>query len=98
MKDELMDMETNESTAFNVDEVYVAPLSVYNRVTGEKETLDAGEALVAVYGGSYENNTDILSIHNDIQLNVKKVISNFKAIHMDGAVSTKVYYIFVPDF
>lgn len=55
------------------------PLSVYNRVTGEKETLDAGEALVAVYGGSYENNTDILSIHNDIQLNVKKVISNFKA-------------------
>lgn len=98
MKDELMDMETNESTAFNVDEVYVAPLSVYNRVTGEKETLDAGEALVAVYGGSYENNTDILSIHNDIQLNVKKVISNFKAIHMDGAVSTKVYHIFVPDF
>ena len=45
-----------------------------------------------------ENNTDILSIHNDIQLNVKKVISNFKAIHMDGAVSTKLYYIFVPDF
>ena len=84
MKDELIDMETNESTAFNVDEVYVAPLSVYNRVTGEKETLDAGEALVAVYGGSYENNTDILSIHNDI--------------HLDGAVSTKVYYIFVPDF
>lgn len=83
MKDELMDMETNESTAFNVDEVYVAPLSVYNRVTGEKETLDAGEALVAVYGGSYENNTDILSIHNDIQLNVKKVISNFKAL--DGS-------------
>ena len=49
MKDELMDMETNESTAFSVDEVYVAPLSVYNRVTGEKETLNAGEALVAVY-------------------------------------------------
>ena len=98
MKDELIDMETNESTAFDVDEVYVAPLSVYNRVTGEKETLNAGEALVAVYGGSYENNTDILSIHNDIQLNVKKVISNFKAIHMDGSVSTKVYYIFVPDF
>lgn len=98
MKDELIDMETNESTAFDVDEVYVAPLSVYNRVTGEKETLDAGEALVAVYGGSYENNTDTLSIHNDIHLNVKKVISNFKAIHMDGAVSTKVYYIFVPDF
>ena len=45
-----------------------------------------------------ENNTDILSIHNDIQLNVKRVISNFKAIHMDGSVSTKVYYIFVPDF
>ena len=98
MKDELIDMETNESTAFDVDEVYVAPLSVYNRVTGEKETLNAGEALVAVYGGSYENNTDILSIHNDIQLNVKRVISNFKAIHMDGSVSTKVYYIFVPDF
>ena len=98
MKDELIDMETNESTAFDVDEVYVAPLSVYNRATGEKETLNAGEALVAVYGGSYENNTDILSIHNDIQLNVKRVISNFKAIHMDGSVSTKVYYIFVPDF
>ena len=98
LKDELIDMETNESTAFDVDEVYVAPLSVYNRVTGEKETLNAGEALVAVYGGSYENNTDILSIHNDIQLNVKRVISNFKAIHMDGSVSTKVYYIFVPDF
>ena len=94
MKDELIDMETNESTAFDVDEVYVAPLSVYNRATGEKETLNAGEALVAVYGGSYENNTDILSIHNDIQLNVKKVISNFKAIHMDGSVSTQVYYIF----
>ena len=39
MKDELIDMETNESTAFDVDEVYVAPLSVYNRVTGEKEHL-----------------------------------------------------------
>lgn len=97
---QLMEETLHEShlTASDVDEVYVAPLSVYNRVTGEKETLDEGEALVAVYGGSYENNTDTLSIHNDIQLNVKRVISNFKAIHMDGSVSTKVYYIFVPDF
>lgn len=98
MMDEFMDEETNTPTAFNVNEVYVAPLSIYNQVTGEKETLGEGEALVAVFGGAYESNTDTISIHDDIHLNVKKTVSYFKAINMDGAVSDKVYYIFVPDF
>jgi len=99
MMDEMMDEETNSSrSSSSVYGVYLAPLSVYNQVTGENETLNAGEALVAVFGGSYENDTDTLSIHSDIHLNVKKTVSNFKAINMEGAVSAKVYYLFVPNF
>ena len=98
MMDEMMDEETNvSSTDSDINEIYVAPLSVYNQVTGESETLNAGEALMAVFGGSYEGSTDI-SIHNDIHLNVKKTVSNFKAINMDGSVWDKVFYIFIPDF
>lgn len=98
MIDQMMDEETNlSSTNSDINEIYVAPLSVYNQVTGENETLNAGEALMAVFGGSCEGSTDI-SIHNDIHLNVKKTVSNFKAINMNGSVWDKVFYIFVPDF
>mgnify|MGYP005807055117 FL=1 len=81
----------------NVWQVFIVPLEDYNRLMGQNETLEKGEALVyTTKGAGYGEDT--ISIGNGEALRVKKEVDDFADNGVDAMQMIPSIYIFVPDF
>lgn len=81
----------------DVWQVFLVPLEDYNRLMGQNETLQPGEALVyTTKTMSYDQDT--ISINDTTILNVKKVVPDFADNGVDAMQVIPSLYIFVPNF
>ncbi len=81
----------------NVWQVFIVPLEDYNRLMGQNETLEKGEALVYTTKGTGYGE-DTISIGNGEALRVKKEVDDFADNGVDAMQMIPSIYIFVPDF
>ena len=78
-------------------QVFVVPLEDYNRLMGQKETLEPGEAIL--YLTKMEEYTqDTITIGNMEPFRVKKTVSEFADNGIDSMQIIPSLYLFVPDF
>ena len=87
-----------ESTMYDyasVWQVFVVSLEDYNRLMGENETLEPGQALVYTTKTPYEGDT--IAIEDSQPLTIKKQVSDFQDNGIDTSQIFSSMYIFVPD-
>lgn len=77
----------------NVYQVFIVPLEDYNRLMGEHETLEAGEALV--YSTRPETIGSALTVGNAEKMSVKRVLTEFVDDGMNALQTFPAIFIFV---
>ena len=76
-------------------EFYFVPLDDYNRITGARESLNDGEAIIYLFRGEYDGDT--VSFINGRTFSIVKRVNAF-TVDGDTAMSVMpTMYIFVPD-
>lgn len=80
----------------NMWQIYIMSLDDYNRLAGHGETLNNGEALVAVKDGYFEEKQ--LNINDAVSLTVAKEDNSFANVTKNGVELTHFMYVAVPDF
>ncbi len=84
-------------TESNIWQIYLVPLEDYNRLMGQNETLEPGEALLYTTKlGSYPDDT--ITLEGGKSLTIKKRVSDFADNGVDAMQITPSMYLFVPDF
>ena len=97
-------IETNSSHLENLQldyysdvwQIFIVPVSDYNRLMGENETLSEGETLIYTTKSDYP--FDTISLGDRIPLKVKKTVSNFADNGVDAMQIIPSVYLFVSDF
>lgn len=97
-------IETNSSHLENLQldyysdvwQIFIVPVSDYNRLMGENETLSEGEALIYTTKSSYP--FDTISLGGRTPLKVKKTVSDFADNGVDAMQIIPSVYLFVSDF
>lgn len=80
----------------DVWQVFIVPVSDYNRLMGENETLSEGEAII--YTTKSEYSFDTVSLGGHTPLKVKKTVPDFADNGVDAMQVIPSVYLFVPDF
>ena len=80
----------------NMWQIYIMSLDDYNRLSGHQETLNKGEALVAIKDGVF--NEPQLNINDAVSLTVAKEDKSFANVTKNGVELTHFMYVAVPDF
>lgn len=80
----------------DVWQVFIVPVSDYNRLMSENETLSQGEVLV--YTTKSEYPFDTVSLGGRTPLKVKKTVPDFADNGVDAMQIIPSIYLFVPDF
>ena len=81
----------------DVWQIFIVPLEDYNRLMGQTETLQPGEALLyTTKQGNYDRNT--IAIGEGEPLQIKKVVSDFADNGLDTMQMIPSLYLFVPNF
>ena len=81
----------------DIVQVFIVPLSDYNRMTGKNEVLSYGEALICTRDGA-SCPGDVLRLGDALSLNLKKRADDFVASAPNAVPSFPSVYLFVPDF
>ncbi len=78
-------------------QIFIVPLEDYNRLMGQNETLQPGEALIYTTKTMvYDGNT--IAINDAAPLSIKKVIPDFADNGVDAMQIVPSLYVFVPNF
>lgn len=80
----------------DVWQIFVVPVSDYNRLMGESEMLSEGEVLIYTMKADYP--FDTVSLGGRTPLKVKKTVSDFADNGVDAMQIIPSIYLFVPDF
>lgn len=80
----------------DVWQIFVVPVSDYNRLMGESEMLSEGEVLIYTTKSDYP--FDTVSLGGRTPLKVKKTVSDFADNGVDAMQIIPSIYLFVPDF
>lgn len=77
-------------------DVYVIPLSDYNRATGGSAALEPGEALLYPYRSSYQ--WDTFTVRDAETLRIKEVLTGFPLNSSAGINVSSALFVVVPDW
>lgn len=80
----------------DVWQVFIVPVSDYNRLMGENETLSEGETLIYTTKSDYP--FDTVSLGGRTPMKVKKTVPDFADNGVDAMQIIPSIYLFVPDF
>lgn len=81
----------------DVRQIFIVPLSDYNRLMGANETLADGEVLIYTTKLS-QYPFDTVAFGNNAPMRVKKTVSSFADNGLDTMQAIPSIYLFVPDF
>lgn len=84
------------STFVDVWQIFIMPLSDYNRLMNQSETLEQGEVLMYTTKSGYEKDT--IQIGDTEPFKIKKIVPEFIDNGVDAMQIIPSMYIFVPDF
>ena len=102
MKNGVIETNSSHLENFQLDyysdvwQIFIVPVSDYNRLMGENETLSEGETLIYTTKSDYP--FDTISLGDRIPLKVKKTVSNFADNGVDAMQIIPSVYLFVSDF
>lgn len=96
-----MDLSSSSGYDFNEDytnvwQIYLVPLEDYNKLMGENETLEPGEAFIYTTKNKYHS--DKITLGSSVVFEIKKVLKDFVDNGEDSMQILPSIFLFVPNY
>lgn len=101
-EDGTVDLDIEAYSSFNAGSYdnlyvyYIMPLEDYNKMTGQSETLETGEAMIYVNRGGYDYEN--IAFKDGTTIHVSKILDNFIANPNAATDVTPAVFIVTDDF